>query len=271
MDVGQEFWDVLQKTLSISQGINVGDIDPYIQTGIHSIVIALKPTASMVLSFFAMIELYRIFTKMDNAGMSQIMSLTYTVIWALVKMSIAIFIIRHLDAIMWAIYAVSNTAMSAVKSVSLGGGTVAGIDKATIDSMVQAAGTGLMDKIMLRISLAPVNFLLWLSGIIVNVMVLGRMVEIYVQVALSPFPLSTFVCEEYSQVGKSFIKSFLAVCFQGAAMIIVIKIYDVLMMNGLLTGNSLMEVGMNALQYSLVLVFCLFMSSKFAKSIAGAM
>ena len=42
----------------------------------------------------------------------------------------------------------------------------------------------------------------------------------YLYTAIAPIPLSTFAGEPTSQVGKSFIKSFTAVCLEGAIIVL---------------------------------------------------
>ena len=46
--------------------------------------------------------------------------------------------------------------------------------------------------------------------------VYGRFFKLYLYTAIAPIPLSTFAGEPTQQVGKSFLKSFIAVCLEGA-------------------------------------------------------
>lgn len=56
--------------------------------------------------------------------------------------------------------------------------------------------------------------------------VYGRFFKIYLYTALAPIPLSTFAGEPTSQVGKSFLKSFCAVCLEGAIIVIACIIFS---------------------------------------------
>ena len=56
--------------------------------------------------------------------------------------------------------------------------------------------------------------------------VYGRFFKLYMYVAIAPVPLSSFASEETSQVGKSFIKSFIAVCLEGAIIVLACIIYS---------------------------------------------
>lgn len=50
--------------------------------------------------------------------------------------------------------------------------------------------------------------------------VYGRFFKIYLYTAIAPVPLSSFAGEPSSQVGKSFIKSYAAVCLEGAIIVL---------------------------------------------------
>lgn len=50
--------------------------------------------------------------------------------------------------------------------------------------------------------------------------VYGRFFKLYLYTAIAPIPLSTFAGEPTQQVGKSFIKSFSAVCLEGAIIVL---------------------------------------------------
>ena len=50
--------------------------------------------------------------------------------------------------------------------------------------------------------------------------VYGRFLKLYLYTALAPIPLSTFAGETTQNVGKSFLKSFCAVCLEGAIIVL---------------------------------------------------
>ena len=56
--------------------------------------------------------------------------------------------------------------------------------------------------------------------------VYGRFFKIYLYTALAPIPLATFAGEPSQQVGKSFVKSFCAVCLEGAIIILACIIFS---------------------------------------------
>ena len=56
--------------------------------------------------------------------------------------------------------------------------------------------------------------------------VYGRFFKLYLYTAIAPVPLSTFAGEPTQQVGKSFIKSYCAVCLEGAIIVLACIIFS---------------------------------------------
>ena len=72
-----------------------------------------------------------------------------------------------------------------------------------------------------------------IGGLIVTVLsfimimtVYGRFFKLYLYTAIAPIPLSTFAGEPTSHVGKSFLKSYTAVCLEGAIIVIACIIFS---------------------------------------------
>ena len=56
--------------------------------------------------------------------------------------------------------------------------------------------------------------------------VYGRFFRLYLYTAIAPIPLSTFAGEPSQNVGKSFIKSYAAVCLEGAVVVLACIIFS---------------------------------------------
>ena len=72
-----------------------------------------------------------------------------------------------------------------------------------------------------------------IGGLLVTVLsfimiltVYGRFFKLYLYTALAPIPLSTFAGDATSHVGKSFIKSYVAVCLEGAIIVLACIIFS---------------------------------------------
>ena len=57
--------------------------------------------------------------------------------------------------------------------------------------------------------------------------VYGRFFRLYLYTAIAPVPLSTFAGEPSSHIGKSFLKSYAAVCLEGAIIVLACIIFSV--------------------------------------------
>ena len=69
-------------------------------------------------------------------------------------------------------------------------------------------------------------FITVLSFIII-MSVYGRFFKLYMYTAIAPVPLSTFAGEPTQQIGKSFLKSYGAVCLEGAIIVLACVIFSV--------------------------------------------
>ena len=72
-----------------------------------------------------------------------------------------------------------------------------------------------------------------IGGLIITVLsfimimtVYGRFFKLYLYTAIAPIPLSTFAGEPTQHVGQSFLKSYAAVCLEGAIIILACIIFS---------------------------------------------
>ena len=89
------------------------------------------------------------------------------------------------------------------------------------DSIIQAIeDSGFWESVPLwAVTLIGSLFITVLSFIMIMT-VYGRFFKIYLYTAIAPVPLSAFAGETSSSVGKSFIKSYAAVCLEGAIIVL---------------------------------------------------
>ena len=89
------------------------------------------------------------------------------------------------------------------------------------DSIIQAIEeSGFWESVPLwAVTLIGSLFITVLSFIMIMT-VYGRFFKIYLYTAIAPVPLSSFAGETSSSVGKSFIKSYAAVCLEGAIIVL---------------------------------------------------
>lgn len=87
--------------------------------------------------------------------------------------------------------------------------------------------TGFFNSIPLwAVTLIGSIFIMVLSFIMI-MSVYGRFFRIYMYTAIAPIPLASFAGEPTSNIGKSFLKSYAAVCLEGAIIVLACIIFSV--------------------------------------------
>lgn len=69
--------------------------------------------------------------------------------------------------------------------------------------------------------------------------VYGRFFKLYLYTAIAPIPLSSFAGEPSQSVGKSFIKSYVSVCMEGAIIVLACIIFSLFASNPPAVNTSL--------------------------------
>ncbi len=88
------------------------------------------------------------------------------------------------------------------------------------------------------------SLVIWVLSLIMIMTVYGRFFKLFMYIAISPIPLSTFAGEETSHYGKSFLRSFAGVCLEGVIVILACIIYSVFAssMPSVITGASAITI-----------------------------
>jgi len=120
--------------------------------------------------------------------------------------------------LMLSIFKIVQGLMSTIMTTS----GIGGVTKTVLpDAIVKAIDScGFFESIPLwAVTLIGGLFVTVLSFIMI-LTVYGRFFKLYLYTAIAPIPLSTFAGEPTQQVGKSFLKSFSAVCLEGAIIVL---------------------------------------------------
>ena len=118
------------------------------------------------------------------------------------------------------IQGVINNIMS---TAGIGGATEAVLPQEMITAIEEC---GFLESVPLwAVTLIGGLFITLLSFIIIMT-VYGRFFKLYMYTAIAPIPLSTFAGEPTQQIGKSFIKSYAAVCLEGAMILLACIIFS---------------------------------------------
>lgn len=126
--------------------------------------------------------------------------------------------------IMTTIYTICGGVVDSIAG-SLGGIGGAAV---TLPSAVETAieDAGFWASIPLWLVTILGSLFITVMSFIMIMSVYGRFFKLYMYTALAPIPLSSFAGEGTSQVGKSFIKSYIGVCLEGAVVILACLIFS---------------------------------------------
>ena len=135
-----------------------------------------------------------------------------------IRFAIAKIIVTYGMDLMLAIFKISQGIVSKIMTIA----NITSTSKSTLPSTIIKAveGCGFFESI-------PLWAVTLIGGLVVTVLsfimimtVYGRFFKLYLYTAIAPIPLSTFAGEPTSHVGKSFLKSYSAVCLEGAIIIL---------------------------------------------------
>ena len=87
--------------------------------------------------------------------------------------------------------------------------------------------TGFWESIPLWVATLIGSLFVWVLAFVMILTVYGRFFKLYMYTAIAPVPLSTFAGEPSQNVGKSFLKSYAAVCLEGAVIVLACIIFSV--------------------------------------------
>jgi hypothetical protein len=127
--------------------------------------------------------------------------------------------------LMMALFRIVQGLMSTIMGASgIGGGTPTMLPQEIVNAV---NNVGFFESIPLwAVTLLGGLFITVLSFIMI-MSVYGRFFKIYLYTAIAPVPLSAFAGEPSQSVGKSFIKSYSAVCLEGAIIVLACIIFSV--------------------------------------------
>ena len=223
----------------------------------------IVPIAGMILTFIACYELIQMIIDHNNLANFE----SWIFFKWVFKTFLAVTIITNCFNITMAVFDVSQQVIAGA------GGIIAGstaIDSAALDSMqatVEAMDLGPMLGLYLQSFIVQTT--MWVLGILIFVIVYGRMIEIYLMVSLAPIPFSTFGNREQSQIGQNYLRSLFAIGFQGFLILVCVGIYAVLIQRVAFSQDIIASLW-GVVGYTVLLCFTLFKTGGLAKSVLNA-
>lgn len=223
----------------------------------------ILPIAGMVLTFIACYELIQMLIEHNNLANFE----TWTFFKWVFKTFLAVTLISNTFNITMAVFDVAQQVISRSGGLISGSTSVSDATLTAMQATLEGMDLGPLLGLYLQTFVVQVTMLA-LSAIIF-VIVYGRMVEIYLMVSLAPIPFATFGNHEQSHTGQNYLRSLLALGFQGFLIMICVGIYAVLIQNLSFSDNIISSIW-GVMGYTVLLTFTLFKTGSLAKSVFAA-
>ena len=202
---------------------NVGMTPSAFQPGVFSLIrniseTVIMPIAGIILTFIACYELIQLVIEHNNLA-----NFETWVIWKWVlKTFIAVTLISNTFNITMAVFDMASSVIRSSGSLIRGSTAIDASQLANMQSTLEAMELGSLLGVYLQSAI--IQLCLSLLGAIIFVIIYGRMIEIYLMVSLAPIPFSTFGNKEQSSMGQNYVKSLMALGFQGFLIMICVGI-----------------------------------------------
>jgi hypothetical protein len=261
------FGDVNEKVSTIAtqvgetpQGWNI-NIFSMIQTLSETVVL---PIAGIVITYVLVAELI--------GSIADKNSLHYVDTWVFFKWFfkawVAIFIVAHTFDITMAIFDVGQYIVSSASGV-ISNDTNIDID-ATMDTFrASMDAMEIPELLLLTVETMLVSLCMKIMGVVITVILFGRMIEIYLTCSVAPIPLATMANREWGQIGNNYLRSLFALAFQGFFLMVCVGIYAVLV-NDMIIADNIHSAIFSVAAYTVLLCFAMMKTGSLSKSIFNA-
>ena len=142
-----------------------------------------------------------------------------------IRFAIAKGVVTYGLELMIALFDIGQGVIRTIMNASGFGGTE---DILLPDELIEAIeGCGFFESIPLWAVTLIGSLIITVLSFIIIMSVYGRFFKLYMYTAIAPVPLATFAGEPTQQIGKSFLKSYAAVCLEGAIILLACIIFSV--------------------------------------------
>ena len=247
---------------------DVGTTPANFSPGVYSMIRNISesviiPIAGLILTFIACYELIQLIIDHNNLANFE----TWIFFKWIFKTFVAVTLITNTFNIVMAVFDVAQNVVNASSGI-ISAGTA--VDASTLEAMEETLrGMDIGPLLGLFLQSIIVQITMYALSIVIFIIVYGRMVEIYLLTSLAPIPFATFGSREQSQIGQNYLRSLLALGFQGFLIMICVGIYAVLIQSIAFSDNIISSIW-GAMGYTVLLVFTLFKTGAIARSVFNA-
>lgn len=223
----------------------------------------IMPIAGIILTFVACYELITMVTEHNNLANLD----TWIFFKWVFKTAAAALIISNTFNIVMGVFDVSQYVIGQASGVISTETSVSSINMDALDASLQAMDVGPLLGMLITAQL--MQLIMPIISVVITVIIYARMIQIYLMVSLAPVPMATFGSREISHVGKNFVRSLLALAFQGFLMLVCIGIYAMLLKN-MTVSDDVIGYAWSVIGYSFLLIVTLIETGSISKSIFDA-
>ena len=200
-----DIWNLVTQTPETFKGGTIWNVIKNIHGGMQAIGLAL-------------LVLFFVVGVMKTCGSLTEVKKPEHALRLFIRFAIAKIVVTYGMDLMLALFRISQGIVSKIMSIS----KITGATNTTLPSqMIKAIeDCGFFESI-------PLWAVTLIGGLVVTVLsfimimtVYGRFFKLYLYTALAPIPLSTFAGEPTQNIGKSFLKSYAAVCLEGVIIVL---------------------------------------------------
>ena len=248
--------------------VQVGTTPAAWNAGVFSLIRQLSetvilPIAGLVLTFVATYELIQMLLEKNNMHEFDVANIYK---W-MFKTACAILILSNTFNIVMAVFDVSQSVIAQAGGLIQGSTDITPDMLAELETTLEGMDLGPLLGLWLQSSIIGVT--MWALGIVIFVLVYGRMLEIYILTSLAPIPMATISHREVGQIGQNYLRSLLALGFQAFLIIVCVAIYAVLVQD-IATEEDVIMAIWSCVGYTVLLCFTLFKTGSLAKAVFQA-
>ncbi len=265
MDNLTGLFDQVNAKISDAAG-HIGSTPQTWNSGIYNMIRSLSdsvilPIAGVILAFVMTLELIQLITEKNNLHDLD----TWIFFKWVFKTACAVLIVSNTWNIVMGVFEAAQSVIASASGVIVGNTSINLMDHLT-DLESRLIEMNVWSLLGLWLQSFVVGITMWALTICIFIIVYGRMIEIYLVTSIAPIPMATMVNREWGQMGQNYLRSLLALAFQGFLIIVCIAIYAVLVQNMLIDDNISTAIWM-CMGYTVLLCFTLFKTGSLSKSI----
>lgn len=224
---------------------------------------AIVPIAGLVLSFVMTVELLQLLMDKNNGH-----DLDWTLIFKWIgKSFLAVIIVTNTWNIVMAVFDIAQNVVHSASGVIID----ANLDASQLIPALEEQLNGMEIGALLSLWIITLllRFSMWPITICIFIVVHGRMIEIYLMTSIAPIPMATMMGKELGNIGQNYLRSLVALGFQGFLIIVCVAIYSV-MVQELVVGGDIFASLLSYVAYTVLLCFTLLRTASLSKSIFNA-